>query len=73
MTSRPPSQEQKTPNRVLATMVFTVMEVWALAAVLSEVHASGAAALALAVMLATAAMAIVDAWRGVFDSHQGER
>lgn len=73
MTSRPPRQEQKTTNRILATMVFTVMEVWALAVVLGEIHASGAAALALAATLATAAMSIVDAWCGAFDSRQGGR
>lgn len=63
--NQPPRHKHRTMNRVLCTTLFTLMELWALVLVLSEIRASGAAAIALAVTLAAAVLAVIDAWRGV--------
>jgi hypothetical protein len=60
---RSSQSEQKITNQVWATTVFTVMEVSALLVVLVALHANGVARVALAVVLATGVIAIVDAWR----------
>lgn len=59
------ARQRKSPARMLATVVFTVVEAWALVVILAHVHAGGMDRIALALVLAGCVIAVVDAWQNV--------
>jgi hypothetical protein len=71
MVSRQPSTaqhrssqpSQKITHQRLPTILFTVLEVWALIVVLADSRPNGVLRIALAFVLATVVVAVVDAWR----------
>lgn len=52
-------------SRVLATVLFTVVEAWALVVVLAHIRAGGIDRIALALALAGCVVAVVDAWQNI--------
>ena len=78
MAGRTTSGEQKDStdpapkgrSRASTTILFTVVQIWASAELIDEIHPNGAARVALAFVLASGAFAIVDAWRRVRRSGQ---
>ena len=59
------ARRQKSLTRVLATVVFTVVEAWALVVVLAHIQAGGMDKIALALALAGCVVAVIDAWQNV--------
>jgi hypothetical protein len=62
---RSPRSEQRITNQLPATILFTVLEVWALIVALLFLHPGGVARVALALVLATGVVVVADAWRAV--------
>lgn len=60
---RSPQPSQKITYKRPATILFTALEVWALLIVLADSRPNGALRIALAFVLATVVIAVVDAWR----------
>lgn len=56
---------QRTVGRVVATVVFTVVEAWALVVVLADIRAGGMERIALALALAGCVIAVLDSWQNV--------
>lgn len=52
-------------RRLVATILFTALEVWAISDVLMEIHPSGSASLALALALAATIITVVESWLGL--------
>ncbi|HVV24149.1 MAG TPA: hypothetical protein VHF06_32240 [Pseudonocardiaceae bacterium] len=52
-------------GRVLATVLFTVVEAWALVVVLAHIRAGGMDRIALALALAGCVVAVIDAWQNI--------
>jgi hypothetical protein len=64
-TATPLSAKRKTVGRVVATVVFTVVEAWALVVVLADIRAGGMDKIALALALAGCVVAVIDAWQNI--------
>lgn len=60
-------------RRLIAAILFTAMEVWAIGDVLTEIHPSASASLALAFALAAAIIAVVESWLGIRDSRRSDQ
>jgi hypothetical protein len=56
---------RKPIGRVLATVLFTVVEAWALVVVLAHVRVGGMDRIALALALAGCVIAVIDAWQNI--------
>lgn len=56
---------RRTTGRILSTVVFTVVEAWALVVVVAHIRAGGMDRIALALALAGAVIAVIDAWQNV--------
>jgi hypothetical protein len=52
-------------ERLASTVLFTGAQLWAITVVLVQLHASGALAAAIALIMAGGLMAVHDAWRDV--------
>ena len=59
-------------GRMLATVLFTLVEAWALVIILAHVRAGGMDRIALAVGLAGGVVAVIDAWQNLRTRRQRE-
>lgn len=69
-------QQRPTKNstsRLIAAILFTASEVWAIGVVLQEIHPSGSSRAALALALAATVIAVVDSWRDIRGSRRFDR
>lgn len=55
----------RTAGRVLSTVVFTVVEAWAVVVIVAHIRAGGMDRIALALALAGTVIAIIDAWQNI--------
>ena len=51
--------------RVVLTVVFTAVQLWAVVVLLTQVHAGGVVAVALAAVMAAAVLAVIYGWQEV--------
>lgn len=60
-----PRARRKFTEQVVMTVLFTVIELWAIVAVVVLIDASGVLAVAAALALSAGLMYVIDSWRAV--------
>ncbi len=61
----PAKSRRRFTERLACTLVFTVIQLWAAAVIISQLETTGIVALAVALVLAGGLVAVHDAWRVV--------